>query len=96
MGAIMSDRRFNTLPAREIFSLRIEAALAKAVGWIGAKLIVVFDAIGEARQRAYERRLLAEMDTRTCIDIGLNPREFSSAKPDSSIHEFWRGGTGYL
>jgi uncharacterized protein YjiS (DUF1127 family) len=96
MDTIMSDREYMTLPARESFPLRIETALAKTMGWVGSKLIAVFDAVGEARQRSYERRLLAEMDRRTCVDIGLNPRDASVVKPDSSVHEFWRGGTGYL
>jgi uncharacterized protein YjiS (DUF1127 family) len=96
MDSIMEMQGFIRLPAREGFPLRIGTVLVKTIGWVARTLIVAFDAIGEARERAYERRLLAEMDSRTCHDIGLTPRESPFAKSDSAVHDLFRGGTGFL
>ena len=92
----MERQEFIRLPAWEGFPLRIGTVLAKTIGWVGRTLIVAFDAVGEARQRAYERRMLAEMDFRTCHDIGLTPRDSPFGKSDPAIHDLFRGGTGFL
>ena len=94
MDTIMGDRRFIVLPARGrghgSFSVRIGTALANTVRWASLTLTIVFDAIGEQRQRAYERRLLAEMDAHACRDIGVNPRGSALGEPDPSLHDYWR------
>ncbi len=96
MGSIMAIPGFIRLPAREIIPLRVGTVLAKTVASVSRTLVAIFDAVGESRQRAYERRLLAEMDARTCHDIGLAPREARVTRPDSTIHDLFRGGTGFL
>ena len=98
----MDAQGFNQLPAERLGSDRLRPlvqkgiAVAKALAHPATFLIAFFDAIGEARQRAYERRLLGEMDPRLSRDIGLAPRDPSVARPDPAIHDLWRGGTGFL
>ena len=98
----MNAQGFNQLPAERLGGDRLPSVVQKGIviarllARPAVILIVLFDAIGEMRERAYERRLLAEMDTRICRDIGLVPRESPFAKSDPSIHDLWRGGTDFL
>jgi len=70
--------------------LRAGAAVANPIRRLSAALVAFFDALGEARQRAYERRLLAEMDGRMCRDIGVSPAGSPFDQVDSSVHHYWR------
>ena len=96
MDAIMTGRGVNSLPARargdgaHAAMLRAGAAFANPIRRLSAALVAFFDALGEARQRAYERRLLAEMDERMCRDIGVSPAGSPFDQVDPSMHHYWR------
>lgn len=94
MDSIMDKLGFNELPAlgggERTLLVRIGEFPAKAVDAISAMLIVVFDALGEMRQRAYERRLWAEMDPHLRRDVGAGPSSPQSELIDPTIKNYWQ------
>ncbi|HEY1721771.1 MAG TPA: hypothetical protein VGG27_11030 [Magnetospirillaceae bacterium] len=90
----MDNRGFNELPAlgggERTLLVRIGDFQAKVVSGIGAALIAVFDAVWEMRQKAYERRLWAEMDHRIRHDIGAGPSGSQSELTDPTVSSYWR------